>query len=91
MNTPKSIDRQLLEWAFAELRKEFRHQANRFDVLAAAAVNADDTQGYEQFTAAAMAWKRALDRVIDIDVRVMIKRDEMEDKQDNESNLGNKE
>lgn len=91
MNTPKSIDRQLLEWAFAELRKEFRHQIKRFDALSAAAVNADDTQGYEQFTAAAMAWKRALDRVIDIDVRVMIKRDEIDQEQDNESNICNKE
>lgn len=91
MNTPKSIDRQLLNWALDELRIEFRHQANRFDTLSAAAVNADDTQGYEQFTAAAMAWKRALDRVIDIDVRVMIKRDAMEEELHNESDLGNKE
>lgn len=91
MNDTKSIDRQLLEWAFAELRKEFRIQAKRFDALAAAAEETDDTQGIEQFTAASMAWKRALDRIIDIDVRVMIKRDVIEDEQDNESNLGNKE
>lgn len=91
MNTPKSIDRQLLDWAFAELRKEFRHQVERFDALTLAAIDTDDTQGIEQFTAASTAWKRALDRVIDVDVRVMIKRDAMEQEQDDESNLGNKE
>lgn len=90
MNTQENIDRQLLEWAFAELRKEFRHQIKRFDILSAAAANADDREGYEQFTAASTAWKRALDRVIDIDIRVLITRDEMEEHQDNESNIRNK-
>lgn len=84
MNNQKNIERELLEWAFDELRRQFKHEASKFEDSIQAARECEDTIGMQQFNAAATAWKQAYSRLVEVDIRVMLKRYDMERKEESE-------
>lgn len=84
MNTQENIERQLLDWAFSELRKECTRQIKKMQVFAGASADTQDIDGVKKFSAAATAWRQAYNMIVDVDVRVLFKREELEKTQDYE-------
>jgi hypothetical protein len=82
-------DKQVMNWAFNELRKRFRTQSKKFYALAEAAIKSNDNHGYDIFLAASQTYKRAVEEVVSIDIRAMIMTEERDAADDRADDMGN--
>lgn len=82
-------DKQIMNWAFDELRKRFRTQSKKYYKLAESALQMEDKDSYSTFLAVAHTYKRAVEEVVAIDIRTICIRDERDAADDENYDMGN--